>query len=84
MRHDIVKTNDVKQEVEMLHNENNRLRMESKYLLKVIGLLSVQQMNAHEINDNTEKFITAKETGKSKKNKLNRHQDYRIPLSNSF
>ena len=32
----------------------------------------------------TEKFIRVKETGESKKNKLNDQQDYRIPLSNPF
>ena len=34
-------------------NENTRLRIESESLLKVIELLSVQQINVHEINDNT-------------------------------
>ena len=71
----------MKQQVE-LQNENNRLTMES--LFRVIELLSVQQINNHEINRNKEKFITVKETGKSKKNKLNHRQDYRIPLSNAF
>ena len=46
-------------------------------------MLSVQQVNIREINDNTAKFITVKETGKNKKNKLNHQQDYRIPLKNS-
>ena len=45
--------------------------MESKSLIKLIELLSVQQINTREINDNTEKFITVKETGKKKKNKRN-------------
>ena len=53
-------------------------------MLKVIALLSVQQVNIREINDNTAKFITVKETSKSKKNKLNHQQDYRIPLKNSI
>ena len=58
--------------------------MESESLLKVIELLSVQQINTREINSNTEKFRAVKETGKSKKNKPNHQQNYRIPLSNSF
>ena len=58
--------------------------MESESLPKLIELLSVQQINIHEINDNTEKFITAKETSKTNKTKLNHQQDYRIPLSDSF
>ena len=41
-------------------------------------------MNTHGISGNTEKCITVKETGKSRKNKLNYQQDYRIPLSNTF
>ena len=68
----------------MLQNENRRFRIESEPLLKVIELLSVQQINAHEINDNTESFIAVKETGKNKKTKLNHHQSYRIPLRNLF
>ena len=58
--------------------------MESESLLKVIVLLSVQQINTHEANDNTENFITVKGTGKNKKIKLNHQQDSRIPLRNSF
>ena len=58
--------------------------MESESLLKVIELLSVQQINTREINDNTENFITVKETGKNKKTKLKHQQDHRIPLRNSF
>ena len=54
--------------------------MEPESLLKVIELLSVQQVNTLEINDNTE----IKETSKNKKTKLNLQQDYRIPLRNSF
>ena len=41
--------------------------MESESLLNVIELLPVQQINPCEINDNTETFITVKETGKSEK-----------------
>ena len=66
--HDTVRTEDMKQQVEFF--ENNRLRMESEPLIKVTDLLSVQQINTHEINGNTDKFITLKETGKSRKNKL--------------
>ena len=58
--------------------------MESESLLKVIELLSVQQINTHEANNNTENFITVKGTGKNKKIKLNHQQDSRIPLRNSF
>ena len=36
MGHDTVQTEDIKQQVELLQNENNRLRMESESLLKVI------------------------------------------------
>ena len=64
----------------MLQNENNRLRMESESLLKVIELLSAKLINTREINDNTENLITVNETGKYKKTKLNHQQDYRIPL----
>ena len=78
MGHDAVQTEDMKQQVELLQNENNRLRMELESLLKVIELLSVQQINTRE------KFITVKENGKNKKTKLNHHQDYKIPLRNSF
>ena len=83
MGHDTVQTEYVKQQVQLLQNGNNRLRMESESLLKVIELLSVQQINTHEANDNTEN-ITVKETGKNKKIKLNHQQDSRIPLRNSF
>ena len=83
MGHDTVQTEYIREQIELLQNENNRLRMESEYLLKVIELLSVQQINTHEANDNTEN-ITVKETGKNKKIKLNHQQDSRIPLRNSF
>ena len=48
----------IKQQVELLQKENNILRMESESLLRVIKLLSVQQINAHEANDNTENFVS--------------------------
>ena len=83
MGHDTVQTEYIKRQVELLQNESNRLRMESESLLKVIELLSVQQINTHEANDNTEN-ITVKETGKNKKIKLNHQQDFRIPVMNSF
>ena len=41
MGHDTVQTEDMKQKVELLQNETNRLRMESESLLKVTELLSV-------------------------------------------
>ena len=84
MGHDTVQTENMKQQVELLQNENSRLRIESESLLKVIELLSAQQINGHETSDNTENFIAVKKTGKKKKTKLNHHQDYRIPLRNSF
>ena len=65
MGHDTVQTEDINQQVELLQNENNRLRVESKLLLKIIELLSVQQINTHEHNNNTENFIAVKETGKT-------------------
>ena len=68
--HDTVKTEDMKQEVELLQHENNRLRMESVSLLIVTESLSVQQINTREINGNTEKFIAVKKTSKSRKKKL--------------
>ena len=71
--HDTVQTKYIKQQVEFLQNEKNRLRMESESLLKVIDMLSVQQINIHEANNNKENFTTVKETGKYKKIKLN-HQ----------
>ena len=77
-----VQTEYIKQQADLLQDENNRLRIESQSLLKVIELLSVQQINTHEANDNTGNFITVKETGKSKKIKLNHKQDSRIPLRN--
>ena len=55
----------IKQQVELLQNENNRLRAESESLLKVIELLSVQRINTHKANDNTENLITVNETGKN-------------------
>ena len=57
----------MKQQVELLKNENSRLRIESESLLKVIELLSVQQINTREINDSTENFIAVKETSKTRK-----------------
>ena len=78
------RTGYIKQQVELLQDENNRLRMESESLLKEIELLLVQQVNTLEANDNTENFITVKETGKNKKMKLNHQQDSRIPLRNSL
>ena len=77
-----VQTEYIKQQADLLQDENNRLRIESQSLLKVIELLSVQQINTHEANDNTGNFITVKETGKNKKIKLNHEQDSRIPLRN--
>ena len=53
MEHDTVQTEDIKRQEELLQNENNRLRMESESLLKVIELLSVQQINTYEANHNT-------------------------------
>ena len=72
MGHDTVQTE------ELLQNENNTLRMESESLLKVIELLSAQQINACKINGNIDNFMKVKETGKNKKTKLNHQQDYRI------
>ena len=69
---------DTAQTEELLQNENNTLRMESESLLKVIELLSAQQINACKINGNIDNFMKVKETGKNKKTKLNRQQDYRI------
>ena len=43
MEHDTTQKEDMKKQVELLQNENNRLRMESESLLKVIELLSVQK-----------------------------------------
>ena len=77
-----VQTEYIKQQADLLQDENNRLRIEPQSLLKVIELLSVQQINTHKANDNTGNFITVKETGKSKKIKLNHEQDSRIPLRN--
>ena len=57
--------------------------MKSESLLKVIELLSVQQINTHEVNNNTENFIAVKETSKNKKIKQNPQQDSRIALRNS-
>ena len=37
----------IKEQVELLQNENNRLTMESESLLKVIELLSVRQVTTH-------------------------------------
>ena len=67
MGHDTVQTEDMKQQVELLQNENNRLRMESESLLKVIEFLSVQQINTREIKGSTENFITVKRTVKTRK-----------------
>ena len=44
MGHGTIKIGDMKQQVELLQHENSRLRIESKSLLKVIELLSVQQI----------------------------------------
>ena len=66
--------------------------MESEYLLKVIELLSVQQINTHEANDNTENFITVKETVKTRKSNwaINRIPEFHwrihlkfVPLKNA-
>ena len=84
MGYDTVQIEDMKQQVELLQNENNSLRLKSESLLKVIELLSVQQINICDINDNTENLITVKKNGKNKKTKLNHQQDYRISLWNSF
>ena len=72
MGHDTVQTE------ELLQNENNTLRMESESLLKVIELLSAQQINTCKINGNIDNFMKVKETSKNKKTKLNHQQDYRI------
>ena len=82
MGHDTVQTKHIKQQVELLQNENNRLRMESESLLKVIELLSVQQINTHKAKYNTENFVTVK--GNGEKIKLNDQHDSRIPLRNSL
>ena len=47
--HDTVQAEDIKQQVKLLKNENNRLRMEPESLLKVIELLSVQQVHTLEL-----------------------------------
>ena len=60
VRHDTVQTENMKQQVHFLQNENNRLRAESESLPEVIELLSVQQINTRKINDNTENFTTVK------------------------
>ena len=80
--HDTVQTEDMKQQVVLLQNANNRLRMESESFFKIIEFLSVQQINTREFNDNTDHFIAVKEIGKNKKTKLNHQQDFRIPLRN--
>ena len=46
-----------------------KIRWKVIELFKVIELLSVQQINNRKINDNTENFITVKETAKNKKAK---------------
>ena len=53
----------MKQQVELLQNENNRFRMETEWLIKVTELLSAEQINTCEINGNTGKVITVKDTG---------------------
>ena len=40
MAHDTVQTEYIKQQIEVLQHENNRLRMESESLLKVIIVIS--------------------------------------------
>ena len=66
----------------MLWDMTEDIKKKVEPSLKVIELLWVQQINTSEISYNTEKFITVKENDKSKKNKLNHQQDYRIPLKN--
>ena len=78
MGHETIQAEYMKQQVELLQNENNKLRMETESSRKVLELLSVQQINTREINDNTENLIVVKETGKNKKTKLRDQQDYRI------
>ena len=74
MGQDTLKTENmkqqVKQQVELLQNKNNRLRLGSESLLKVIDQLSDQQINTCKINITTENFITVKETGKNKNNQI--------------
>ena len=57
----------MKQQVGLLQNEDNRLRKESESLLKIIELLSVQQLITREINDNTENVRTVKKPVKTRK-----------------
>ena len=78
MGHDTIQAEYMKQQVELLQNENNILRKETHPSRKVLELLSVQQINTREINDNTENLIVVKETCKNKKTKLWDQQDYRI------
>ena len=78
MGHDTVQAEYMKQQVKLLQNENNKLRIKTESSRKVLELLSVQQMNTREINGNTGNFIVVKETGKNKKTKLRDQQDYRI------
>ena len=42
MGHETVQTEDMKKQLELLQNENSRLKIVSESLLKVIELLSVQ------------------------------------------
>ena len=42
MGYDTVQTEDMKQQTQLLQNENNRVRIISESLLKVIKLFSVQ------------------------------------------
>ena len=78
MGHDTVQAEYMKQQVKLLQNENNKLRMETESSRKVLELLSVQQINTREINGNTGNLVVVKETGKNKKTKLRDQQDYRI------
>ena len=68
MRNNTVKTETTSR---VLQNGNNRLENESESSLKIIILLSVQQINAGQINASTEKFIAVNETSKSKEKKTN-------------
>ena len=60
------------------------VKIERESLLKVIELLSSQQIHTSETKVNAKTFIELKETSNNKKNKLKHQQDYRIPLRTKF
>lgn len=78
-KHETAKITDMRQQIKLQQNKNNRLNMEPKYFLKKTELLAAQQMKTFEIADNKESFTKVRETSIKEENRSKHQRDYRTP-----